>query len=100
MSATRRPDYAAGPVGLIAAILEDLPSLPGAACRGRHELFDPAQPDEDRTELGYRHRAAARICTRCRVLNQCNGQHRGMVAGGHVPSPPNTKGRPRRNEAA
>ncbi|MGH3769027.1 MAG: hypothetical protein ACRDS0_31685 [Pseudonocardiaceae bacterium] len=28
-------------VALLEAILTDLPKLDGAACRGRHEMFDP-----------------------------------------------------------
>ncbi|MGH3897571.1 MAG: hypothetical protein ACRDTA_04825 [Pseudonocardiaceae bacterium] len=30
-----------GTIKLLAVILADLPKLDGAACRGRHELFDP-----------------------------------------------------------
>lgn len=47
------------------------PRLEGAACAGRHALFDPPERNEDRDQLAHRHAAAARICATCPVLNAC-----------------------------
>ncbi|MGH3888769.1 MAG: hypothetical protein ACRDSZ_19790 [Pseudonocardiaceae bacterium] len=44
-----------GTIKLLAVILADLPKLDGAACRGRHELFDPIRGNGHRYqhENGY-----------------------------------------------
>ncbi|MGH3857962.1 MAG: WhiB family transcriptional regulator [Pseudonocardiaceae bacterium] len=62
-----------GTVRLLAAILTDQPRLPGAACRGRHALFDPIRGNEpgfQRREQ-VRRTEAARICAGCPVRTQC-----------------------------
>lgn len=50
------------------------PVLPGARCRGRHELFDAAIGDSPRgpqDERDYAREAAARICRQCPALASC-----------------------------
>ncbi len=61
-------------MALLTAILADQPRLVGAACCGRHELFDPIR----RNEPGFqrheqtRRTEAARICAGCPgVRAQC-----------------------------
>lgn len=57
---TRQP-APEGWVGLIAAIIADTPSLPGAACAGRSELFDPRRDNEPYEAMQRRQEAARRI---------------------------------------
>lgn len=52
-----------GPVELMVKILRERPSLPGARCVGRHELFD-GHTAEDRT-------AALELCRRCPARAPC-----------------------------
>ncbi|SHQ69014.1 Uncharacterised protein [Mycobacteroides abscessus subsp. abscessus] len=49
------------------------PVLPGARCRGRHELFDAAIGDGRGAldERDYARQAAARICRQCPALASC-----------------------------
>jgi hypothetical protein len=65
---------------LLATLLAELaqgiiPSLPGARCRGREELFDQtitqADWDHDGTTVGYARKAAEAVCAGCPVLAQC-----------------------------
>ncbi|WP_298442818.1 WhiB family transcriptional regulator [Gordonia sp. (in: high G+C Gram-positive bacteria)] len=74
----------------LAVLLADLPDLSGAACSGRWELFDEAEPGEDLDQVRYRHAEAAQICRACPVLDDCRewsanlpGKHRppGVLAG-------------------
>ncbi len=67
-----------------------IPALPGAACRGRTELFDERHPDEPDEQWTYRSQSALRVCTTCPSLTACTrwldalpqGQRpRGVVAG-------------------
>ncbi|MGH3968895.1 MAG: hypothetical protein ACRDTV_12475 [Mycobacterium sp.] len=62
---------------LLAAVLADVPNVPGAPCIGRHELMeDPGRTDD-----------AIALCRQCRGLDACTewaaGQRRlvGVVAG-------------------
>ncbi len=69
-TATVDPD---GTVRLLIAILTGQPQLPGAACRGRHELFDPIRcidPQHYRQEQ-IRRTEAARICAGCPMIHRC-----------------------------
>ncbi len=62
-----------GTVRLLTAILVDQPKLDGAACRGRHELFDPIRcidPQHYRQEQ-IRRTEAARICSTCPARTRC-----------------------------
>lgn len=50
------------------------PVLPGARCRGRHELFDAAIGDGPRgaqDERDYAREAATQICHHCPALQPC-----------------------------
>ncbi|MCQ4120443.1 WhiB family transcriptional regulator [Rhodococcus tibetensis] len=47
------------------------PRLRGAACVGRHELFDDRHENEQESDRAARHAAAARICARCPVRTAC-----------------------------
>ncbi len=60
-------------IKLLAVILADQPKLDGAACRGRHALFDPIRcidPQHYRREQ-IRRTEAARICSGCPVIHRC-----------------------------
>jgi len=48
-----------------------VPVLPGARCRGRHHLFDPAAADEPEPVTEARHHQAVRICQSCPALTAC-----------------------------
>lgn len=100
MSRTKGASAADDWVTLVGRILAGVPVLDGAACIDRHELFDPAEPDEDRADAAYRHEAAAAICTSCPALAQCRDWSstvsRSTVAG-HLPARP---GRSEPREAA
>jgi hypothetical protein len=56
---------------LISALAQAIPELPGARCRGRHELFDLAPPWEDDDTRRYRTDAAKRLCGACPALIAC-----------------------------
>lgn len=51
--------------------LAGVPALPGARCRGRPHLFDPAQPDEPPPTVDARHAQALGLCAACPSLNRC-----------------------------
>lgn len=56
---------AAGEMALLERILADRPNLQGAACIGRHGLFDAARDDKaQRAE-------AEALCWRCPVRSRC-----------------------------
>ena len=57
-------------VDLLAA-LAGAPALPGARCRGRPHLFDPARPAEAEASVADRHRQALALCAACPSLNRC-----------------------------
>lgn len=68
--------------GLAEAILfEHGDGHPGAACRGRHDLFDDPRPGENPDALKERQTAAAWICRGCPARPGCawrqdqNGDH-------------------------
>ena len=80
------------------------PSLPGAACRGRHWLFDEAAKGEDPDVVVQRHSEAIGLCARCPALGRCtdwfeslppNRRPLGVVAG--MVNRPRPAGRPRRS---
>ncbi|MGH3824569.1 MAG: hypothetical protein ACRDRA_17305, partial [Pseudonocardiaceae bacterium] len=60
-------------VQLLKVILADQPRLPGAACRGRHELFDPVVGNGPRFQHREQHRRAeaARVCAGCPERHHC-----------------------------
>ena len=84
------------------------PILPEAACRGRHDLFDPPRPGEDPDTAERRMWAALDVCNRCPELRPCrrwldglpsNVRPHGVVAGqvrlwrrSPRPTPPKTRG--------
>lgn len=49
------------------------PRFPGARCRGRHHLFDPAAPSEAAETVAARHRQAVGLCARCPSRAPCEG---------------------------
>ncbi len=51
--------------------LRAFPALPGAACIGRHDLFDEQTPDESTGEARTRYAAAVAVCTDCPALDPC-----------------------------
>lgn len=58
---------------LLSAILANQPRLPGAACIGRHELFDPIRGNGSRFQHQEQIRRveAARIRAGCPVIHYC-----------------------------
>jgi Transcription factor WhiB len=61
-------------VSQLDALLEAVgaaPCLPGARCRGRHSLFDPAAPGEDPEIMTARHAQALGLCAHCPALARC-----------------------------
>ena len=62
-----------GSIKLLSAILANQPHLPGAACRGQHELFDPIRgrgPRFQRQEQ-IRLAEAAQVCAGCPAIRPC-----------------------------
>jgi hypothetical protein len=56
------------------AILEAVgaaPCLPGAKCRGRHSLYDPAALGEDPDTVAQRHAQAVELCSYCPAMARC-----------------------------
>jgi WhiB family redox-sensing transcriptional regulator len=53
------------------ASLAGAPALPGARCRGRHHLFDPAAPGEAAPVVEQRHAQALGLCSHCPSLDRC-----------------------------
>ncbi len=51
--------------------LRGVPVLPGAACVGRHALFDEQHPEESAADARTRYARALTVCTGCPALNQC-----------------------------
>ena len=63
-----------GTIQLLTEIVPGAPSLPGAACRRRHELFDPAtgrRGPEDHEQDQQRFELAAGLCRTCPVRSAC-----------------------------
>ncbi|AYE93450.1 hypothetical protein C0J29_00090 [Mycobacterium paragordonae] len=56
------------PYTVLIEALAGAPSLPGARCRGRHRLFDPADLGE---HAQARHAQALGLCDRCPALDRC-----------------------------
>jgi WhiB family redox-sensing transcriptional regulator len=62
-----------GSIKLLSGILAGTPRLPGAACIGRHELYDPIAgngPQFQRAEQ-IRLAEAAQVCAGCPVIQRC-----------------------------
>lgn len=55
----------------LAGALAGAPSLPGAKCRGRAHLFDPAATSEPTEVVAQRHAQALGLCQRCPALDAC-----------------------------
>lgn len=47
------------------------PCLPGAKCRGRHSLYDPAALGENPDTVAERHALAVELCSYCPSLARC-----------------------------
>ncbi|MDQ3762607.1 MAG: hypothetical protein M3460_13355 [Actinomycetota bacterium] len=58
---------------LLELILRDQQALPGAACRGRHRIFDPVEGRTPQASAERRRRAAltVRCCAGCVVRHRC-----------------------------
>lgn len=56
-------------VGLLLAV--GAPVLPGARCRGRSRLFDPARKGERSENVAQRHAQAQQLCAGCPSLEPC-----------------------------
>jgi WhiB family redox-sensing transcriptional regulator len=82
-----------------------IPRLPGARCRGRHELFDPPLPGPPEP-IWRRQAEALAECRRCPALAACRAwfdelpprrRPEGVIAGQIHPAPtPSRRGRPRK----
>jgi hypothetical protein len=88
--------------GLFAALIA-APDLPDAACRGRHETFDPPAEGEPKAAVEARHRRAQAVCADCPALTACatwiaslppKKRPRGVVAGRVLAVPPGRPARP------
>jgi Transcription factor WhiB len=62
----------------ILAAVGAAPALPGAKCRGRHHLFDPAAPNEDPETVSQRHAQALGLCRHCPALKRCQDWFYGL----------------------
>lgn len=51
--------------------LAGCPSLPGARCRGKGHLFDPAAIGEQANTVAARHAQAIALCRGCPALTRC-----------------------------
>jgi hypothetical protein len=62
-----------GTIMLVTAILRGTPSLPGAACRGEHELYDDVPGQSHRSHMLRRENFAASLilCRGCPVRPAC-----------------------------
>jgi hypothetical protein len=60
-----------GTITLLSVILAGIPQLNGAACVGRHHLYDeiPGRGQNDQRRQSYQ--AAAGVCSRCPVPVLC-----------------------------
>lgn len=96
-----------GAIRALSRILDRSARLPGAACAGRPELFDPAGEYEPRQSVIRRHEAAVRLCRfTCPALTECTAwaegltprQRPGGVLAGHRPHLPAAPGRPSKKE--
>jgi hypothetical protein len=92
---------------MTALVYEDLlaavgaaPALPGARCKNRAHLFDPAAPGENPDTVAARHNQALGLCQHCPSLTRCEAWVSGLkpstrplgVVAGKVNQPP-TPGR-------
>jgi WhiB family redox-sensing transcriptional regulator len=59
------------PLDELLSSLIGAPHLPGARCRGRPHLFDPAGAGENATTVEQRHAQALGLCQRCPALDLC-----------------------------
>lgn len=79
--------------------------LRGAACVGRHELFDAELDHEPASARSGRHGAAQAICARCPVIASCRqvaSEHHESIAGvwaGELRNAAGKPGRPRKESA-
>lgn len=83
------------------AVLEGIydERLRGAACVGRHELFDAELDREPAQARSRRHRAAQAICARCPVIGACRqvaNEHHESIAGVWAGEVRNAAGKPGR----
>lgn len=60
-----------GWVGLTASIIDSAPSLSGAACVGKTDLFDPREGRETWESYVIRRDRARRVCHECPVVDSC-----------------------------
>jgi hypothetical protein len=85
--------------------LAGIPRLPGARCRGRHELFDPLPHGGNAEALARRQANALAECRRCPALAACRAwfdelpprrRPEGIIAGQIHPAatPSRRRGRP------
>lgn len=68
----------------LVAILTGTVRLDGAACIGHAELFDPPGHGEPTIAVDTRHRAAAKLCWTCPVLDQCRDWGTDEPASGSI----------------
>ena len=63
--------HGSGWVGLTAAIVDKAPALPGAACVGKEQLFDPPHGRESTQSFEARKKRARQVCAGCPVVDSC-----------------------------
>jgi hypothetical protein len=76
--------------------LAGAPAFPGARCRGKHHLFDPAAADERPDVVDARQAQALGLCSHCPALARCASWLDGLppkkrplgVVAGRVNNPP------------
>jgi WhiB family redox-sensing transcriptional regulator len=54
------------------------PALPGARCKNRAHLFDPAAPGENPDTVSARHNHAVGLCEHCPSLTRCEAWVSGL----------------------
>lgn len=59
------------PLDALLAAIGAAPALPGARCRGRHQLFDSGPPGKHHDTRDARHAQALALCNRCPSLRRC-----------------------------
>jgi len=62
----------------ILAAVGAAPALPGAKCRNRYALFDPAAKGEDPETVSQRHALAVELCSYCPALTRCRDWLNGL----------------------
>ncbi|TSD95279.1 hypothetical protein FOS14_18105 [Skermania sp. ID1734] len=71
MSRGRAPLDPTGAMLLLERVLDQLPALPQAACRGQWQIYEPRSLGEEDECVAERRAAAAQLCGRCPERVRC-----------------------------